>query len=51
MMEKSAIKQYKYILENFPESKYAPESAMKIGEYFYASGLYTQSANLLKIYQ
>ena len=44
----SAIKQYKLILENYPDSKFAPESAMKIGEYFYARGLYTQSANLLK---
>ena len=45
---KLAIKQYEYIYKNYPESKYAPLSAMKIGEYFYARGLYTQSANLLK---
>ena len=44
----SAISQYKYILENFPKSIYAPEAAMKIGEYFYARGLYTQCASLLK---
>tara|TARA_A100001035_G_C27740746_1_gene481417 strand:- start:179 stop:946 length:768 start_codon:yes stop_codon:yes gene_type:complete len=44
----SALKQYKYILKSFPKSTYAPKSAMKIGEYFYARGLYTQSANLLK---
>ena len=44
----SAIKQYKNILKNYPESQYAPSSAMKIGEYFYSRGLYTQSANLLK---
>jgi len=44
----SAINQYKYILKNFPKSKYSPEAAMKIGEYFYAKGLYTQSASLLK---
>ena len=44
----SALKQYKHILKSFPKSTYAPESAMKIGEYFYARGLYTQSANLLK---
>ncbi len=30
----SAIKQYKYILENYSKSIYAPEAAMKIGEYF-----------------
>ena len=45
----SAFNQYRNILEKYPESKFAPESAMKIGEYFYARGLYTQSANLLKI--
>tara|TARA_S200000501_G_scaffold326561_1_gene325203 strand:+ start:792 stop:1565 length:774 start_codon:yes stop_codon:yes gene_type:complete len=44
----SAIKQYKNIIKNYPESNYAANSAMKIGEYFYARGLYTQSANLLK---
>ena len=44
----SAIKQYKNILKSYPESKYAPKAAIKIGEYFYARGLYTQSANLLK---
>ena len=43
-----AIKQYEDILKNYPRSVYAPESAMKIGEYFYARGLYTQAANLLK---
>ncbi len=44
----SAIKQYKNIIKSYPESKYAANSAMKIGEYFYARGLYTQSANILK---
>ncbi|OUV06015.1 MAG: hypothetical protein CBC40_00725 [bacterium TMED80] len=44
----SALRQYKYILKNFPKSIYAPEAAMKIGEYFYARGLYTQCASLLK---
>tara|TARA_Y100001958_G_C21115749_1_gene461398 strand:+ start:173 stop:940 length:768 start_codon:yes stop_codon:yes gene_type:complete len=44
----SALRQYRYILENFPKSKYAPDAAMKIGEYFYAKGLYTQCASLLK---
>ena len=45
---KSAIDQYKKIISDYPKSIYASESAMKIGEYFYAKGLYTQSANLLK---
>ena len=44
----SALKQYKYVVKNFPKSIYAPEAAMKIGEYFYARGLYTQCASLLK---
>ncbi len=44
----SALNQYKNIINNHSDSKYAPDSAMKIGEYFYAKGLYTQSANLLK---
>ena len=44
----SAIIQYKFILENYPNSKYAPEAAMKIGVYFYSRGLYTQAAALLK---
>ena len=44
----SALKQYKYILKNFPKSIYAPKAAMKIGEYFYARGLYTQCSSLLK---
>ena len=44
----NAIKQYEDIIRNHPDSKYAPQSAMKIGEFFYAKGLYTQSANLLK---
>jgi len=44
----NAVEQYNNILKKYPDSKYAPESAMKIGEYFYARGLYTQSAELLK---
>ena len=44
----SAVKQYQNIIKNYPDSKYAANSAMKLGEYFYAKGLYTQAANLLK---
>ena len=44
----SAVDQYKNIIKNYSESKYASNAAMKLGEYFYARGLYTQSANLLK---
>ena len=44
----SAIKLYKDLLKKYPNSKYAPNSAMKISEYFYARGLYTQAATLFK---
>ena len=44
----SAVDLYKNIIKNYSESKYASNAAMKLGEYFYARGLYTQSANLLK---
>ena len=44
----SAVDQYQSILERFPESRFAPDAAMKIGEYFYARGLYTQAAALLR---
>ena len=27
---------YKELLENFPDSKYAPDAAVKIGEYYYS---------------
>ena len=43
-----ALEHYKFIVKNFPKSIYAPEAVMKIGEYFYARGLYTQCASLLK---
>tara|TARA_Y100001970_G_scaffold232159_1_gene288828 strand:+ start:545 stop:1333 length:789 start_codon:yes stop_codon:yes gene_type:complete len=39
---------YKQILEKYSGTKYAPYAAMKIGEYFYARGLYTQASKLLK---
>ena len=29
---------YKELLENFPDSKYAPDAAVKIGEYYYSLG-------------
>lgn len=38
---------YSSIIEKFPKSKYSPAAAMKIGEYFYARGLYTQAARQL----
>lgn len=38
---------YKKILTNFPESQYASESAVKIGEYYYSLGLYSQAGKHL----
>ena len=44
----ASIDIYEQIIKKYPSTKYAPYSAMKIGEYFYARGLYTQAAKLLK---
>mgnify|MGYP001990155449 FL=1 len=41
---------YKKILQNFPESDYADESAIKIGSYLFARGLYSQSSNELRLF-
>ena len=38
---------YSMLLDKFPESKYSGEAAVKIGEYFYARGLYTQAGRQL----
>ena len=43
----SAIKLYQDLLKKHPDSKYASYSAMKIGEYFYARGLYSQAGRQL----
>ena len=45
---KTSIDTYNEILKNHPDTRYAPYAAMKIGEYFYAKGLYTQASRLLK---
>ena len=45
---KKSIEIYNEIIKTYPDTKYAPYSAMKIGEYFYSRGLYTQAASLLK---
>ncbi len=44
----SAITLFRTIIEDYPESEYASESALKIGEYLFARGLYTQASNQLK---
>ena len=38
-----SLELYSSILKRFPESKYSGEAAVKIGEYFYAKGLYSQA--------
>ena len=42
-----SVEIYKKILTNFPESRYASESAVKIGEYYYSLGLYSQAGKHL----
>ena len=43
-----SFENYKKIFELYPESEYADEALMSIGEYYYAKGLYSQSAAWLK---
>ena len=38
---------YNLILEKFPKSSYADDAAVKLGEYFYAKGLYSQACQKL----
>ena len=38
---------YNLILKKFPESSYSDDSAVKLGEYFYAKGLYSQACQKL----
>ena len=42
-----SLELYNTILEKFPESKYASDASVKIGEYFYARGLYSQAGKQL----
>ncbi len=42
-----SLEMYSSLLEKYPKSKYAPEAAVKIGEYFYARGLYSQGGRQL----
>ena len=43
-----AVITYKSIIQNYPNSTYADDSLIKIGEYLYARGLYTQASNELR---
>ena len=44
----SSINQFQNIIMNFPKSQFAAKSEMKIAEYFFARGLYTQASTQLK---
>ena len=44
----TSIDTYSDIIKRYPDTRYAPYAAMKIGEYFYAKGLYTQASKILK---
>ena len=43
-----AVKVYKLLYKNHPNSEYADDSVMRIGEYYYVSGLYIQAAEWFK---
>ena len=44
----SAIKQYRSFADKFPDSPYSDDAVMKIGEYFYSLGLYSQASVQLR---
>ena len=44
----SSLSQYQNLIDNYPDSDYASISAMKIGEYLFARGLYSQASIHLK---
>lgn len=44
----SSIIQFRQFIENFPDSEYTDDAQMKIGEYMYARGLYSQASQQLK---
>ena len=44
----SSINQFQTITKNFPKSEYAAKSEMKLGEYFFARGLYSQASSQFK---
>jgi tetratricopeptide (TPR) repeat protein len=42
-----SLELYSSLIDKYPESAYAPDAAVKIGEYFYARGLYSQAGRQL----
>ena len=43
----SSLNLYQTIIRKYPQSEYAAEAAMKIGEYLYSRGLYSQASRQL----
>ncbi len=43
----TALQLYQTIIRKYPQSEYAAEAAMKIGEYLYSRGLYSQASRQL----
>ncbi|MDP6737168.1 MAG: SPOR domain-containing protein [Nitrospinaceae bacterium] len=44
----SSIRKFQFILRQFPRSRFADEATLKIGEYMFARGLYSQASAQLK---
>jgi len=44
----SSVQQFRRLIERFPNSEYADDAGMKIGEYLYARGLYSQASVQLR---
>ncbi|GEM_PF-82506 len=44
----SSIQQFRRLIERFPNSEYADDAGIKIGEYLYARGLYSQASVQLR---
>jgi len=45
----SALAQFQALVKDYPQSQWADDAAMKIGEYLYARGLYTQAARQCRL--
>lgn len=46
----SAYKKYLNFIEKYPNSRYTDDSMIKVGEYLYSRGLYTQASRKLKLF-
>ena len=44
----ASIVEFRQFIEKFPDSEYTDDAEMKIGEYMYARGLYSQATQQLK---